>query len=171
MTIHTSHPFAENERVLGRQLRGRLGNRVSLWCAGQLDDWPAGLTVSSVLVVPGEPWRVVGFIDPTSELASTLEETGRATVTLLEWADRAIADMFGGLTPAPRGPFKHAEFRQTEYGPVLAGAQTWAGVELEDVTEVGWMQQVTCRAVDITIGADDTPLHHVRGRYAQITRS
>ncbi|MGA4506445.1 flavin reductase family protein [Propionibacteriaceae bacterium G1746] len=169
MTIHAEHPFIDPERVLGRQLRGRLGNRVSLWCAGDLagtgNERPAGLTVSSCLVVPGEPWRVVGFVDPASDLAAAIEHTGRATVALLEWQHRGLADMFGGIAPAPGGAFRHGEFTQTAHGPRLVDATTWAALELESTDEVGWTLQLTCRAVDIAIGPDENPLHHTRGRY------
>lgn len=171
MTIHSSHPFADPERIAGRQLRGRLGNRVSLWCSGELDARPAGLTISALLVVPGDTWRVVGFVDPTSDLADAFLTSGKATVTLLEWEHRALADMFGGLTPAPRGPFKHAEFIQTSHGPRLAGDLTWAALELEHASDVGWMQQLTCRAVEIHAGPDARPLHHVRGRYTRLAQA
>lgn len=168
MTIHATHPFLDPERVLGRQFRGRLGNRVSLWCAGDLAGGvhrPAGLTVSSLLVIPGEPWRVVGFVDPESAFAETVLDTGRATVSLLEWHHRGLADMFGGIAPAPGGAFSHAEFDQTDHGPRLSDAGSWAALELEAEVEVGWTVQLTCRAVHFEIGPDEFPLHHTRGRY------
>ena len=172
MTIHTSHPFLDEERVLGRQFRRRLGNRVSLWTSGDVSlgaHHAAGLTVSSALVIPGEPWRVVGFIDPESDLAETITQTGRAVVSLLEWHHRGLADMFGGVAPAPGGAFTHAEFEQTEHGPRLADATTWAALELESRAEVGWTVQVTCRATHFEVGPDESPLHHTRGRYRTIT--
>lgn len=174
MTIHTEHPFIDPARDGGRQFRGRLGNRVSLWCSGTLggtgEERAAGLTVSSILVVPGEPWRVVGFIDPESALATPLLTTRRATVALLEWPHRHIADMFGGMAPAPGGAFQHAQFTQTSHGPRLADAQTWAAVSLEVAADVGWMLQLTCTIDEIAIGADDAPLHHTRGRYTTTDR-
>lgn len=171
MTIHTSHPFADPERVPGRALRGRLGNRVCLWCAGDLAaGTAAGLTVSSTLVVPGEPWRAVGFVDPESYLAEVAQSTGKATLTLLEWPHRGVADMFGGMAPAPGGAFRHHAFTQTEFGPRPADAGTWAGLELESTTEVGWMLQLTCRIRQAEVADDDRPLHHVRGRYLEVGR-
>lgn len=172
MTIHSSHPFMDEERVLGRQFRGRLGNRVSLWTAGNLAAGAhdaAGLTVSSSLVIPGEPWRVVGFVDPESALAEKIIATGRAVVCLLEWQHRGLADMFGGVAPAPGGAFTHAEFEQTDHGPRLTGAATWAALELESQAEVGWTLQLTCRATHFEVGPDESPLHHTRGRYRTIT--
>lgn len=168
MTIHSTHPFIDPDRVLGRQFRGRLGNRVSLWCAGDLGagaHGASGLTVSSVLVVPGDPWRVVGYVDPESDLAETVLRTGRATVALLEWEHRGLADMFGGIAPAPGGGFAHGDFVQTDYGPLLSSVTTWAGVQLESHAEVGWTLQLVCAAREIEIGPDEHPLHHTRGRY------
>lgn len=172
MTIHASHPFLDEDRVLGRQFRGRLGNRVSLWTSGDITTGPhdaAGLTVSSALVIPGEPWRVVGFVDPESEVAEVIERTGRAVVSLLEWQHRGLADMFGGTAPAPGGAFTHAEFEQTAHGPRLADAATWAALELESQVEIGWSVQLTCRATHFEIGPDAQPLHHTRGRYRTVS--
>ncbi|MGA4670665.1 flavin reductase family protein [Propionibacteriaceae bacterium Y1923] len=172
MTIHTDHPFLDAERVLGRQFRGRLGNRVSLWTTGELSGGAtsaAGLTVSSLLVIPGEPWRVVGFIDPDSGFADAVAATGTAVVSLLEWHHRGLADMFGGVAPAPGGAFTHAEFEQTDHGPRLVDAPTWAGVTVESVVDVGWTRQLTCVADEFSIGPDESPLHHTRGRYRSLT--
>ncbi len=81
MTIHDEHPFAEPQgrRDPVRLLRGRLGGAVSLWTAGA-GRARAGLTVSSLLVLPGEPPRVLGLIDPDSDLADTLVGDGSAPV-------------------------------------------------------------------------------------------
>lgn len=174
MTIHSDHPFLDPERVLGRQFRGRLGNRVSLWTTGGLGGGEvraAGLTVSSLLVIPGEPWRLVGFVDPDSDFADAIARTGTAVVSLLEWQHRGLADMFGGLAPAPGGAFTHAEFEQTKHGPRLVDAPTWCAVSLESQVEVGWMRQLTCIAEEFAIGPDENPLHHTRGRYRTFTPS
>lgn len=195
MTIHSSHPFLDGQRDAGRQLRGRLGARVSLWTAGKLsaephhslgerlaqespetrvtlpmDERAAGLTVSSMIVAAGDPWRVVALLDPDAALTSRLQSTGRSVVSLVNWPDRHLADVFAGLAPAPGGPFAAAEFDETEWGPRLASAATWAGVELESAVEVGWSLQVTCVARHIELGDDLEPLHHVRGHYVNGAR-
>ena len=115
MTIHSTHPFADADRDASRQLRGRLGNRVTLWCAGELDGQPraAGLTVGSTQLVPGDPWRVVAHVSEESDLLETIEKTGRATISLLGWPHRNLAEMFAGVAPAPGGPFRYGEFTQT----------------------------------------------------------
>ncbi|CAI9404574.1 flavin reductase family protein [Aestuariimicrobium sp. T2.26MG-19.2B] len=188
MTIHSSHPFLGQQRDAGRQLRGRLGARVSIWTAGLLpgtshslseqvsapadqspgvpmDQRAAGLTVSSMMVAAGDPWRVVALLDPDAAFTDRLQSTGSAVVNLVDWPDRHLADIFAGLAPAPGGPFAAAEFESTPWGPHLQSSATWAGLELESSVEVGWSLQVTCIAAQISLGDDAEPLHHVRGHY------
>ena len=171
MTIHDEHPFLEPEerRDPVRRLRGRLGGAVSLWTAGDLSDprGCAGLTVSSLLVVPGEPARMLGLADPDSALADVLQRTGRWVVQLLRWEHRDLADQFAGTAPAPGGLFRQAPFIDTAWGPRLADATTWAGLALEEAVEVGWSLRVTGLVEDVHVGADEAPLEHRRGRYAR----
>jgi flavin reductase (DIM6/NTAB) family NADH-FMN oxidoreductase RutF len=166
MTIHSTHPFepGEGDRDAVRRLRGRLGTAVSLWTAGD-DDERAGLTVSSWMVANGEPGRVLGLLDPDSDLAEVLQRTGRAVVQLLDWSQRDLADVFAGVAPAPGGPWRMAQWVATGHGPRLASAATWAAVELETSTEVGWSSLVTCQVADLSVGEDERPLMHRRGRY------
>ncbi|MDO7869304.1 flavin reductase family protein [Nocardioides jiangxiensis] len=163
MTIHSSHPFAMPEDA-ARRLRGRLGGTVSLWTAGA-GATRAGLTVSSLMVATGDPAYVLALVDPDSDLFDALETTGRAVVQLLRRPHRELADMFAGMTPAPGGVFRQAEFEQGTWGPVLADATTWAGVVLESAVEVGWSMQVTCRIEHVVLGEEPDPLVHRRGRY------
>ena len=168
MTIHESHPFLEPEgrRDPVRRLRGRLGGAVSLWTAGS-GRGRAGLTVSSLLVLPGEPARLLGLVDPDSDLADALEDTGRAVVQLLRWEHRDLADQFAGQAPAPGGPFRQADFLDTPHGPRLADATTWADVDVEEAVVVGWSLRVTAVVADVVVGDDEAPLVHRRGRYAE----
>lgn len=166
MTIHTSHPFLEPEgdRDPVRRLRGRMGATVSLWTAGSAAD-RAGLTVSSWLVAGGEPGRVLALLDPDADLTDVLLSTGRGVLQLLAWEDRDLADVFAGTAPAPGGPWRLAEWVDTDHGPRLGHAATWATLEVETDVEVGWSRLVTCALVDVTVGDDDEPLVHRRGRY------
>ena len=166
MTIHTTHPFLEPEgdRDPVRRLRGRMGATVSLWTAGSGHD-RAGLTVSSWLVAGGEPGRVLALLDPDADLTDVLLATGRGVVQLLAWEDRDLADVFAGTAPAPGGPWRLAEWVETDHGPRLAHATTWATIEVESEVEVGWSRLVTCRLVDVAIGEDGDPLVHRQGRY------
>ena len=164
MTIHDSHPFADPDPDPARRLRGRIGGTVTLWTAGS-ETARSGLTLSSVLVVLGEPARVLGLVDPDSDLADMVAQTGRAVVQLLQWADRDLAEAFAGTAPAPGGAFRQAAFVDTEWGPRLAHAVTWAGVGLESATEVGWSRLLTCTVEHLQVGDDAEPLMHRRGRW------
>ena len=170
MTIHTTHPFADPEPDPVRRFRGRLGGAVTLWTAGTGVD-RAGLTLTSVLVVLGEPARVLGLVDPDSDLSLAVEETGRAVVQLLSWPDRDLAEGFAGTAPAPGGVFRQASFVETDWGPRLERAATWAGVRLESAADVGWSRLVTCTVEHVEVGEDDDPLGHRRGRFARLRGS
>jgi flavin reductase (DIM6/NTAB) family NADH-FMN oxidoreductase RutF len=164
VTIHTEHPFLDPEPDPVRRLRGRLGGAVTLWTTGEGAD-RAGLTVTSVMLAQGEPARLLALLDPDSDLAERMGGSGRAVVQLLSWPDRDLAEAFAGTAPAPGGLFRQAEFAQTAWGPRLASAATWAGVRLETTSEVGWSLLVTCVVEELSIGPDDAPLLHRRGRY------
>ena len=166
MTIHSTHPFAEppEQRDRARRLRGRLGGAVSLWTTGTGRN-RAGLTISSFLVAHGDPARVLGLLDPDSDLADTLEADARVVVQLLEWEHRDLAEMFAGTAPAPGGVFAQAEFTDTDWGPRLASAHTWAGVRLEGWREVGWSRELCAVIEHVEIGEETRPLEHRRGRW------
>ena len=166
MTIHSDHPFADPawERDPARRFRGRLGGAVTLWTAGA-GRARAGLTVSSVMVAGGEPSRLLALLDPDSDLAEALAATGRGVVHLLRWADRDLAEMFAGTAPAPGGMFAQAEFVDSDWGPRLAGVESWAEVSVEDTRQVGWSSLVTAAIDRVTVGEDDEPLVHRRGRF------
>lgn len=163
MTIHTTHPFAE-EPDPARRLRGRLGGAVTLWTAGA-GGARAGLTVTSVLAAMGPEPALLALLDPDADLTLALEETERAVVHLLSWPDRGLAEAFAGTAPAPGGPFRQAEFVDGPSGPRLAASTSYAEVVLVDARPLGWSLEVTCRLDTIEIGTDAEPLLHRRGRY------
>jgi len=163
VTIHSEHPFLDPDPDPVRRLRGRLGGAVTLWTSGS-EEW-AGLTVTSVMVAGGEPGRLLALLDPDSDLRSALAETGRSVVQLLEWGHRDLAEAFAGQLPSPGGPFRMGEWEQTEFGPRLVSATSWATVELESSETVGWSDLVVTRVLDVTLGDDVEPLVHRRGRY------
>jgi flavin reductase (DIM6/NTAB) family NADH-FMN oxidoreductase RutF len=166
MTIHDSHPFADPDPDPARRFRGRLGGAVTLWTSGVGAD-RAGLTVSSVMMALGEPARVLGLVDPDSDLARALGRDGSAVVQLLTWPDRGLAEGFAGTAPAPGGVFRQSAFVDTDWGPRLAHATTWAGVRLELATEVGWSRLLQCTVEHVEIGEDADPLLHRRGRWVR----
>lgn len=162
MTIHSEHPFAEPEDAV-RRFRARIGGAVSLWTAGS-DAGRSGLTVSSVMVANGDPAAVIGLLDPDSDLHEVLRDTGRAVVGLLTWSDRDLADAFGGIAPAPGGPFRHGTWEQTSAGPALVG-RTRALVRYVESRDVGWSTLVIAEIDEVQIAPGDDALEHRRGRY------
>jgi flavin reductase (DIM6/NTAB) family NADH-FMN oxidoreductase RutF len=164
VTIHDTHPFADPDPDPVRRLRGRLGAAVTLVTAGD-DSARAGLTVSSLMVANGDPARVLLLVDPDSDLADVVSRTGRAVLQLLSWPHRDLAEAFAGTGPAPGGPWRLAAFEDTAWGPRLSDAPTWAGLSLESATDVGWSRLLTCVVQRVSVGADQSPLLHRRGRY------
>lgn len=164
MAIHREHPFADAERDVVRQLRGRLAAGVTLWATGDGPD-RAGLTVSSLMVANGTPARVLGLLDPLSELVDALGRTGTIAVTVLRRDEHYLAEVFAGLAPAPGGRFTRADFVQTSWGPVLAGERSWVGLRLDSGVEVGWSLLFTGIVEHVHVVAEDAPLVYHRGRY------
>lgn len=168
MTIHSEHPFLppDRDRSPVRRFRGRLPAPVTLWTS----PGPAGLTVSSLLIADGEPAELIGLIDPDSDLADALADHDTVAVSLLGGDDQRLADAFAGQTPAPGGPFRLAEWTDTDWGPVLTGASAWLGARVVDrTTTAGWalLVRATIERVEL---ADPTAaaLAHLRGRYGSV---
>ncbi len=169
MTIHTDHPFDDPAgRDAVRQLRGRLGGQVSLWTTGAGPE-RAGLTVSSLLVLPGDPPLVLGLLDPDCDLADRLRVDGaRLVVQLLEWQHRDLAEQFAGQMPAPGGAFATTTWDETQAGPRLSDAGSWAECTVESYREIGWFTEVVARVDHAQVGESDDPLLHRRGRYSRL---
>lgn len=169
MSIHSEHPFAEpeSERDPVRRLRGRLGGAVSLWTTG-VGAARTGLTVSSLMVAPGDPARVLGLVDPDSDLFDAVQATGTLVVALLAWEHRDLADAFAGVAPAPGGPFRAGRWHDSDWGPVLDGVAGWAGLRVDRPDqEVGWSALLQGVVEHVEIGPETAPLVHRRGRYVR----
>lgn len=167
--IHGTDPFAvpDDARSPARRLRGRLVAPVTLWTA-DAERGPAGLTVSSTLVVDGAPARLVGVVDDESDLWAAARAAGRFAVAPLATRHRQLADRFAGVLPAPGGVFAGYEWTRTEYGPVPADVATWAGCRVDGAREFGWGVLVEATIETVELGADDTPLVYFRGRYRDL---
>ena len=169
MTIHASDPFAEPEgtRSPVRRLRGRMPSAVTLWTAYDSDRRPSGLTVSSTMVIEGDPGQLLGLLDDEADVARAIAQTRRFVVMPLGETDQRLADMFAGIMPAPGGAFLGREWHETEFGPVLDGVSGWAGCRLESSRTVGYrlLIEASIDRVDVA-GSDVPPLVHYRGRYS-----
>lgn len=172
MTVHPEHPFLppESERYPIRRLRGRLASPVALLTAEHAGQ-RAGLTVSSVLVVDGDPGELLAIVDPLSDLHDAVRDSRAAVLNLLSWPDRQLAEAFGYQAPAPGGPFRLAEWTDSAWGPVLAGATGWAGCRVTGLpwSAAGWGVAMRLVIESVTVGRDAAPLVHHRGRYATLT--
>ena len=137
-----SDPFATpaEARSPARRFRGRLPAAVTLWTANDVDGRPAGLTMSSTIVVEGQPARVLGVLDDESSLWETVRAAGRFVVTPLRKTDGQLADMFAGLMPAPGG--KEIELRistmPTAFGEKLVMRIFAPEVLVRDFAELGF---------------------------------
>ena len=171
MTIHSDHPFMppEDDRDPLRRLRGRMPAPVTVWSAGR-GAARQGLTISSILVAGGEPARVLGLVDPDSELWD--DEPDRWVVNVLGTEHRFLADAFAGTAPAPGGPFTLGEWSDGDWGPVLAATAGWMGVRRAETPprDVGWGLLVEGVVEHVEIG-DAEAMMHLRGRYRPSGRS
>ncbi len=174
VTIHHSHPFAvgEQDRNPLRRFRGRMASPVSIWAA-TAHGTRAGWTLSSFLVADGDPGEVIGLIDEESPLADVLAESPTLTISLLGWGQRALADAFAGVAPAPGGPFALSNWQDTDWGPVLENSLGWIGARLKaDPDHAGWglLLRAVVERVEIQSDAADDLLCYVRGRYRSLSR-
>ena len=173
VTIHHSHPFAvgEQDRNPLRRFRGRMASPVSIWAA-TAHGTRAGWTLSSFLVADGDPGEVIGLIDEESPLADVLAESPTLTISLLGWGQRALADTFAGVAPAPGGPFALSNWQDTDWGPVLDDTPGWLGVRLQSAPRrAGWSLLVRGSVEHIELGteASEGMLAYVRGRYRAVS--
>ncbi len=156
-----------------RRLRGRVAAPVTLWMARTESGGAAGLTVSSVLVADGEPGHLVALVDPDADLYAALLVSRVAAVSLLGWRHTALADAFAGVAPAPGGAYRLGEWRETDWGPVLADTDAWAGCRMTgpEPRALGWgmLVELAVERVETTedIGA---PMVYRRGRYVELPR-
>jgi len=167
VTIHSGHPFvpADDAKAALRRLRGRLVSPVTVVATGE-GHGRVGLTVSSVLLVDGDPGRVIATIDPDSSLGEAVDAGVRAAVSVLAPGDEYLADVFAGLAPAPGGMFTIGTWVQTPWGPRLDG-RSWCGLTVDDVRSLGWSVEVLGSVGHVEIH-DPAGLSHLRGRYRRI---
>jgi 3-hydroxy-9,10-secoandrosta-1,3,5(10)-triene-9,17-dione monooxygenase reductase component len=164
--IHSENPFADDpdSRDPVRRFRGRLSAPVTIFTTGD-QDHRTGLTVSSLLVVEGEPGQVEAVIGPTTDLWETVVETGRFVVHVCDERRRHLAEVFAGLRPSPGGIFASLPVRQSEWGPTIDGLTDRAYCSFESRREVGYSGLVIGRIDRVEVGDLTDPLAYFRGRY------
>ena len=147
-----------------RRLRGRMAAPVTVWTARDAAGAPAGITMSSVLVVEGNPPEVLGLVDPLSAFWHAVQETGSFVVQVLGADQVDIARQFALQLPVD--PFEGVALTSTQWGPAIDNVTTRAGCLLMHSVEAGYGSLVRARIDEIIV--DDVanrPLIHYRGLY------
>lgn len=167
--IHSEHPFlpGPEDRDEARRFRGRLAAGVTIVTAGT-ESAPTGLTVSSLLVVQGEPARAHLVVGPTTDLWSVAEETGRFIIHICRYEHRRLADVFAGLWPSPGGIFATVDTEQTDWGPVLTSLPDRAYCSYESRSEVGWSGLIVGRIDRVEVSDLEDPMVHYRSGYRRL---
>jgi flavin reductase (DIM6/NTAB) family NADH-FMN oxidoreductase RutF len=167
--IHDEHPFVTppEQRDPARRLRGRLAAPVTILTAGR-DRNRTGLTVSSLVVAEGAPPLAYCLLGPESDLIDALRATGRFVVHVCATEHRSIADVFAGIRPSPGGLFRGRGAMDTEYGPRLAGFDTFAFCSLVGAREESYSVLVRATIDEIVTAELDDPLLYFRGRYRSL---
>lgn len=166
MTVHSEHPFLPppeaRDRI--RQLRGRLAGPVTIVTAGQ-----DGMTASAVLVMEGDPPRVVAAISEMADFVEAVNTTRRFVMQVAVQDHRQLADRFAEIAPSPGGLFHGLAVVETEWGPLIEGFDTWVGCRLETTLTVGYQLLVVGMIEHLEVGQLDDPLIYFRGRYRKLS--
>jgi flavin reductase (DIM6/NTAB) family NADH-FMN oxidoreductase RutF len=167
--IHDDNPFLGDPADFNqtRRFRGRLAGAVTI-VTGGTGSSITGLTVSSLLVIEGDPSVAHVVVGPNANLWDTIAESERFVIHVARSPHRHLADDFAGLRPAPGGPFTNVAWSDSEWGPVLAELPDRAFCSMTAMDEVGWSGLVTA-VVDRVESSDLTdPLVYFRGGYRGI---
>lgn len=168
--IHDANPFTESpdQRDPVRRFRGRLTAPVTVVTSGDRDR-KAGLTVSSLMVVEGEPGLVQLVIGPTSDLWEVVDDTGRFVIHVCHEGDRELAQVFAGLRPNPGGVFAGVNVTGSEHGPVIDRLANRAYCRLVEKRAVGHSGLLIGEIDRIDAGDMSDPLVYFRGGYRALS--
>jgi flavin reductase (DIM6/NTAB) family NADH-FMN oxidoreductase RutF len=164
--IHSDNPFVDDpdSRDPIRRFRGRLSAPVTIFTSVDGQD-RTGLTVSSLLVIEGEPGLVEAVVGPTSDLWDAVVETGRFVVHVCGERHRHLAEVFAGLRPSPGGIFAGLTVSDSEWGPVIDDVADRAYCSFESRREVGHSGVVTGRIDRVEVDEFTNPLAYFRGQF------
>jgi 3-hydroxy-9,10-secoandrosta-1,3,5(10)-triene-9,17-dione monooxygenase reductase component len=164
--IHSDNPFVDDpdSRDPVRRFRGRLSAPVTIVTAGGDTD-STGLTVSSLMIVEGEPGRIELVVGPTTDLWDAAAVTGRFVVHVCSDEDRALSEVFAGLRPSPGGIFAGLHVSQTDWGPVINRLSNRAYCTFGDRRELGYSGVVSGTIDRVEVAELNRPLTYFRGKY------
>jgi 3-hydroxy-9,10-secoandrosta-1,3,5(10)-triene-9,17-dione monooxygenase reductase component len=155
-------PVEERDAI--RRLRGRLPMPVTIWTAYGVEDFPAGITVSSMLVEEGDPPCVLGLIAPDSTLWDAVRVSKRFVVHILDRNQSRIADQFALRYPGD--PFEEVAIVKSDHGPVLGDVRTRSACSLAGYLDGGYSLMIRGSIDQVELDPNPTqPLVHYRGRY------
>ncbi|MGD2042647.1 MAG: flavin reductase family protein [Acidimicrobiia bacterium] len=168
--IHGDNPFTErpDQRDPVRRFRGRLVAPVTVVTSGREDQARTGLTISSLIVIEGEPGQVQMVVGPTSDLWDLAEKTGAFVVHICHEAHRELAQVFAGLRPNPGGLFSGLEVTQSSYGPVIAQLPNRVFCRFVEKREAGYSGLVVGEIERVEAGDVTDPLVYFRGGYRSL---
>jgi flavin reductase (DIM6/NTAB) family NADH-FMN oxidoreductase RutF len=169
MTIHNEHPFAPGpeERDPVRRFRGRLAAPVTIVTAGA-GEQRAGLTISSLFVLEGDPGVVQAIVTPNSDLWDVVAATGAFVVHVCRHSHRELADVFAGSRPSPGGVFAWSEITDSEWGPVFTALEDRAYCTLLAREELGYSGVIRGSIDRVEVAETGDPLLYFRGRYRKL---
>lgn len=164
--IHGDNPFtaSPDQRDPVRRFRGRLTAPVAIVTSGT-GDARTGLTVSSLMVIEGEPGLVQMVVGPTSDLWHVAEESKAFVIHVCREDDRDLAQVFAGLRPNPGGVFAGLDIVESEHGPVIARLANRAFCSFVEKQEMGYSGLVTGEIETVEAASITDPLVYFRGGY------
>lgn len=167
--IHGENPFTESpdQRDPVRRFRGRLTAPVTIVTSGS-GSALTGLTVSSLMVIEGEPGLIHMVVGPTSDLWGVAEESGAFVVHVCHDEDRNLAQVFAGLYPSPGGIFAGLNVVESEHGPVIDHLANRAFCSFVDKREVGYSGIMTGEIERVEAANITDPLVYFRGGYRSL---
>lgn len=167
--IHDDNPFVDDpdSRDPVRRFRGRLSVPVTIVTSGAEEN-RVGLTVSSLLVLEGEPAWIEAVVGPTSDLWDVVAETDRFIVHVCSERHRTLAEVFAGIRPNPGGMFAGASVTASDWGPLFDDIGDRAFCTLEDRKELGYTGLITGRIDRVEVVDLDDPLVYFRGNFRSL---
>jgi len=157
-------PFAvpPEDRDQARRFRGSMAAPVTVWTSSG-GDGPAGLTVSSTIVVEGSRPSLLGLIGSLTDLWEAISTSRRFVVHVLSAPQARLADQFAGRYPVT--PFESVDVAASDWGPVLVDVPNRAFCELESSPLAGYFLLVSGLIAGTQLIEIDAPLVNYRGQY------